>query len=223
MSKMSLSPHPSPLSPRSFGRSGLFGPPLCGGSAPATPPPTTCLIDRVSIFVTGAYSNVSSPTTSRQSHQIPVCAGLVPALALSPTDARHRTAGPGACTASRPKTVIDSSHRWRRFPARLIPPQIWDAPPCAGAPPPQRPRSYSRRSEYVGDTMLSSRGDPHFPRVLAGSEYVPAQASQARQLPIGSNLHHYDHREPATEILMVRSVIPYPDRPHTVHIQYMAW
>ena len=33
-----LSPHSSPLSPRSFGRSGLVGPPLCGGSAPATPP-----------------------------------------------------------------------------------------------------------------------------------------------------------------------------------------
>ena len=87
-----------------------------------------CLIDRVSIFVTGAYSNVSSPTTSRHSHQIPVWAGLVPALAPSPTDGRHRTARPGACTASRPKTVNSASHRWRRFPARLFPPQIWDAP-----------------------------------------------------------------------------------------------
>ena len=33
-----LSPHSSSLSPRFSGRSGLFGPPLCGGSAPATPP-----------------------------------------------------------------------------------------------------------------------------------------------------------------------------------------
>ncbi|MDE0462628.1 MAG: hypothetical protein OXH93_09475, partial [Caldilineaceae bacterium] len=86
-----------------------------------------CLIDRVSIFVTGAYSKVSSQTTSRLSHQIPVGDGLVPALAPAPTDGRHRTARPSACTASRPKTASNSSHRWRRFPARLFPPQIWDA------------------------------------------------------------------------------------------------
>ena len=40
----------------------------------------------------------------------------------------HRTARPRACTASRTKTVNSSSHRWRRFPARLFPSQIWDAP-----------------------------------------------------------------------------------------------
>ncbi len=48
-----------------------------------------CLIDRVSIFVTGAYSKVSSQTTSRQAHQIPAGAGLVPALTPSPTDGPH--------------------------------------------------------------------------------------------------------------------------------------
>ncbi len=86
-----------------------------------------CLIDRVSIFVTGAYSNVSSPTTSRQSHQVPLRAGLVPALTPSPTDRLHSTARPAACTASRPKTVNNPGHRWRRFPARLFTPPIWDA------------------------------------------------------------------------------------------------
>ena len=87
-----------------------------------------CLIDRVSLFVTGAYSNVSSQTTSRQSHQIPAGAGPVPALASAPTDGRHRTARPGPCTASRPKTVCKASHRLHCFSARLFPPQIWVAP-----------------------------------------------------------------------------------------------
>ena len=123
----SLTPNPCPLTPAVFGRSGLFGPPLCGGSAPATPPPTTCLIDRVSILVTGAYSNVSSQTTSRQSHPIPAGAGLVPAFASAPTGGLRRTARPGACTAPRPKTVYNANHRWRRFPCRLFPPQIWYA------------------------------------------------------------------------------------------------
>ena len=63
-----------------FGRSGLFGPPLCGGSAPATPPPKTCFIDLVSIFVAGAQSKEFRQTTSRQSPQIPVGAPLVGAL-----------------------------------------------------------------------------------------------------------------------------------------------
>ncbi|MCY4081713.1 MAG: hypothetical protein OXF54_15825, partial [Caldilineaceae bacterium] len=76
------------------------------------PRPTTCLIDRVSLFVTGAYSKVSSQTTSRQSHQIPTGAGHVNALAHSPTDGLHRTARPGSCTASRQKTVNYASHRW---------------------------------------------------------------------------------------------------------------
>ena len=44
----------------------------------------------------GAQSKVSSQTTSRQSHQIPVGAGLVPALDPSPTDGLHPTAVSGA-------------------------------------------------------------------------------------------------------------------------------
>ncbi len=87
-----------------------------------------CLIDRVPTFVTGAYSNVSSPTTSRQSHQVPLRAGLVPALAPAPTDGLHRTAGPGACTASRSKTVNNAIHRWHDSHARLPRPQIHFAP-----------------------------------------------------------------------------------------------
>jgi len=86
-----------------------------------------CLIDRVSIFVTGAYSNVSSQTTSRQSHQSPAGAGPVPSLAPAPTDGLHRTARTGSCTASHPKTLYNASRCWRRFPARLFPHQIWDA------------------------------------------------------------------------------------------------
>ena len=73
----------------SSGRSGLFGPPLCGGSAPATPPllqhasPACwlhwgmCPIERV------------SPDHSHQSHRIPVGAGFAPALPPSPRRLRH--------------------------------------------------------------------------------------------------------------------------------------
>ena len=53
-----------------------------------------------------------SQTTSRQSHEIPAGAGLVPALAPSQTDGLHRTARPEACTASRPKTVNNAGHGW---------------------------------------------------------------------------------------------------------------
>ncbi|MDE0197423.1 MAG: hypothetical protein OXK78_04455, partial [Caldilineaceae bacterium] len=77
------------------------------------PSPTTRLADRVSTLVTSAKWKVSSQTTSRQSLQIPLGTGLVPALAPSPTDGRHRTARPGACTASRQKKAYKSSHRWR--------------------------------------------------------------------------------------------------------------
>ena len=104
-----LSPFPSLLA---FGRSGLFGPPLCGGSAPATPPPTTCLADLVSILVTGAQSKVSSQTTSRQSP-----ADSNPALSPRPR----------ACPAFLQKPINDFSHRWHGFPARLFPPQNRDA------------------------------------------------------------------------------------------------
>ena len=126
-----------------FGRSGLFGPPLCGGSAPATPPlPTTCLADLVSLFEqvpsrkSFAKPRPASPranlaqTKPRHSLLTPLHSLLasVPALAPSPTAGRHRTARPGACPASRPKTAYISSHRRHGFPARLSPSQIWDAP-----------------------------------------------------------------------------------------------
>ena len=107
---------------------GPIRPSLVRGLRPRNAPSTTtCLADLVSTLVTRAQSKVFSQTTSRQSHQIQVGAGLVPALEPSPTDGRHRTAGPGACTASRQKTMNNSSHRWHRFPARLFPPQIWNA------------------------------------------------------------------------------------------------
>ena len=108
-------PHSSLFTPLpsllAFGRSGLFGPPLCGGSAPATPPPTT-------------------PAAS----------------------------------------------------------SVW---------------------QYdLGDPRRPGFTPP--PRVLADSEYVPAQARQARQLPYIPNVHRHDHREPAIEILTVHS--PQTDR-----------
>ncbi len=97
------------LSPEFLGRSGLFGPPLCGGSAPATPPPTTCLVDLVSTLVTCAQSKGFRQTPSRQSHQIPVGAGPVPAFASPPTDGTHDNVRPGASPASI-QNLPDYSH-----------------------------------------------------------------------------------------------------------------
>ena len=75
-----LSPHSSSLSPRFSGRSGLFGPPLCGGSAPATPPllqhasSTWCRHWR-QVPVRPSLANPRSAVPT----QFPVGAGLVPA------------------------------------------------------------------------------------------------------------------------------------------------
>ena len=52
-----LTPLPSLLA---FGRSGLFGPPLCGGSAPATPPQMPCHLGAA--FRSRAYATGRSPT-----------------------------------------------------------------------------------------------------------------------------------------------------------------
>ncbi|MDE0464359.1 MAG: hypothetical protein OXH93_18200, partial [Caldilineaceae bacterium] len=84
--------------------------------APPPQRPPYCLIDLVSILVTGAYSNVSSQTTSRQSHQNPLRAGIVPAPAPAPTVGLHRTARFGPRTAFRPK-----DGRQRQPPLALIP------------------------------------------------------------------------------------------------------
>jgi len=66
------------------------------------------------------------------------------------------------------------------------------------APSPKTPR----RRECVGNTTLTTRCDPRLLRLVARSEYVPAQA---RQLPNIPSVHRYDHQEPATEILTVHS------------------
>ena len=89
----------------SFGRSGLFGPPLCGGSAPATPPANNmprrpCVDISDGCLIEGVRPDHVPPVPSDRRS-----AGLVPALPPSPTDGLHRTARPGACTASRPKTA----------------------------------------------------------------------------------------------------------------------
>ena len=48
------------------------------------PGPTTCLVDRVPVFVTGAQSSEFLRTRSLYSHRVPVGAGLVPAVAHHP-------------------------------------------------------------------------------------------------------------------------------------------
>ncbi|MCY3901274.1 MAG: hypothetical protein OXF86_22045, partial [Caldilineaceae bacterium] len=64
---------------------GPIRPSLVRGRSPRNaPPPTTCLADLVSISVIGLQSKEFRQTTSRQSHQLSVGAGLVPALAHHP-------------------------------------------------------------------------------------------------------------------------------------------
>ncbi len=99
--------------------------------------------------------------------------------------------------------------------------RAYSALPCAGAEPPQRPLSYNpRRSECVRNTTLTTRCGRASPRVLADSKYVPAQARQARQLPSIPKVHRYDHREPATEILTVRSA--QTDRTQNSHTTWLS-
>ena len=62
-------------------RSAASGLPCAGGLPPQRPPSTTCLVDLVPTFATGVQSKVFRQTTSRQFYQVPVGAGLVPALA----------------------------------------------------------------------------------------------------------------------------------------------
>ena len=89
----------------------------CAGAPPPQRPLSYNMPRRPGVSIaTGAQPKEFRQTTSPQSHVFPVGAGLVPALAPSPTDGLHPTARPGACTASRPKTVNTSSHRSHEFP-----------------------------------------------------------------------------------------------------------
>ncbi|MCZ0941301.1 MAG: hypothetical protein OXJ55_21865, partial [Caldilineaceae bacterium] len=64
------------------------------GGAPPPQTPPYCLPDLVSTLVTGAQSKMSSQTTSRQSHQIPVGACPVPLEKPDHNIACHRRAFP---------------------------------------------------------------------------------------------------------------------------------
>ena len=144
-----------------FGRSGLFGPPLCGGSAPATPPPKTCLIDLVSIFVTGAQSKELRQTTSRQSHPVPAGAGTRPALSRSQSrNIISTTTGmdsPPDCSHS-----IFGTHPEFVFPAFLI----YTAPCHSYALPKSRlnGRTYAflglRRVQSIQRQVVHAAGPP---------------------------------------------------------------
>ena len=116
--------------PRSVGRSALLPFLVHRGSAPATPTgPTTCLAVKGPALVTGVQLKEFRQTPSHQSHQIPVWAGLVNALALQ-TDWLCSRASPCACPLPYSKPVSVSAPCWHCFPARLFPPLIWDSPSC---------------------------------------------------------------------------------------------
>ena len=96
------------------------------------------------------------PPAPRVPRRCRPCACPVPALAPAPTDGLHRTTRPGACTASRPNTVNSASHRWHCLPARLFPPQIWDAPSCAARYP--KTSAVVRTREYTTYMRTFFRG-----------------------------------------------------------------
>ncbi len=72
--------------------------------------------------------------------------------------------------------------------------RAYSALPCAGAPPPQRPLSYTaRRCECVRNMTLSTRGNrasPHLPSGPAGAGPVPAPSRPK------TGLHTCPHKSP---------------------------
>ena len=66
-----------------------------------------------------------------QNHPVPsIPRRSRPCACPEPTKSKSVEAGPGfgACPLSLQKAIDNSSPRWHDFPARLIPPQIWNAP-----------------------------------------------------------------------------------------------
>ena len=127
---------------------------------------------------------------------------------------------------SMPKGAHDSA--WRKMflspHFSLLSPRFWAVGPIRpslvrGRSPRNAPLNAPPHRVY-GNMTLTTRCDQAFPRVLAHSEYVPAQASQARQLPYMPNVHRDDHREPATEMLTVLS--PQADRTQNTHRTWLG-
>ena len=97
---------------------------------------------------------------------------------------------------------------------------LFGPPLCGGSAPATPPLLKPPAAPSVWQYDLDDPLRPNFPRVLADSEYVPAQARQARQLPYVPNVHRFDHREPATEILTVHSA--QTDRKQYTHRTWLS-
>ena len=131
----SLTPNPCPLAPAFLGGRAYSALPCAGAPPPQRPLSYNirrrpgvdirdgCLIERVRPDRVPPVP--SDPRRCLPSH---------PRLTNS-------TVRPGTRTASRQKAVNRSRHRWHRFPARLFPPQIRDAPPKSDLSPIPRPLS----------------------------------------------------------------------------------
>ncbi len=97
---------------------------------------------------------------------------------------------------------------------------LFGPPLCGGSAPATPPLLQPPPHRVCGNMTLATRGGQAYPRVLAGTEYVPAQARQARQLPYMPNVHRDDHRQPATEILTVYSL--QTDRTQCTHRTWLS-
>ena len=132
------------------------------------------------------------------------------------------------------QALFSARRRTRRAQVFLTPhssplsPRLWAVGPIRpslvrglrprNAPSPKPPAAASVWQYDLDDPLRPGFTPP--PRVLADSEYVPAQARQARQLPYIPNDHRYDHRKPATEILTAHSA--WTDRTQYTHRKWLS-
>ena len=133
-----------------------------------------------------------------------------------------------AKVTTQPQSVRDAERSERSFLSplsSLLSPRfsgrsgLFGPPLCGGSAPATPPLNPPPHRVY-GNMTLTTRCDQACPRVLAHSEYVPAQASQARPLPYMPNVHRHDHREPATQMLTVHS--PWADRTQYTHRTWLG-
>ena len=112
-----------------LGRSGLFGPPLCGGSAPATPPLNHAVPHRpgVSIrnrcHVEGVQPDPVPPVPTDPRRCRPCSYQSNSMLTITPPQ-KSRRGRPCACPVPPQEPANYLSHRGRPFPVRLSSPSV---------------------------------------------------------------------------------------------------
>ena len=139
-----------------FVRSGLFGPPLCGGLRPRNAPsPTTCLVDLVSLFVTGAQSKDLLPN-----HVPPVPEPVPPKQNCRTLSSLLSTLSSPLCLPSHPRLTNSTVRPGQAHALRLaIRRKTFSATAGIDSPPDcSHPKSGMHTfpfSRWIGRSMLS--------------------------------------------------------------------